>query len=159
MGSLSRGWKRLTTEDLSAAAAEPGGDAPPPPQTTRIEPGCEVDGTLKLEGPLTIEGEFRGAIDCGDDVTVRASGTVEAAIRARSLIIEGAVVGDVSATREVVITATGRLHGDVETPCLAVERGAFFQGQTRMYRPEVVARRRATDDDAPGLTRPVPTTP
>ena len=60
-----------------------------------------------------IEGEFSGEIRCRDQVTVLQSGTVEASIQARSLTIEGAVVGDVSATREVVIARSGRLHGDV----------------------------------------------
>ena len=46
------------------------------------------------------------------------------------------MVGDVVASREVVIFATGRLHGDVETPSFVIERGATFSGRTRMYRPE-----------------------
>jgi len=53
-----------------------------------------------------------------------------------SVVIRGAVVGDVTASREVVIHAGARLHGDVETPSLVIERGAFFNGRTRMYRPE-----------------------
>ena len=122
MGNRSIGWKRRSLVEPPAGAAGAANGA----QLTRIEPGCEIDGTLTLEGPLRIEGEFRGAIDCHDDVTILASGTVEASIHARSVIIEGAVVGDVSATREVVIGATGRLHGNLETPCLAIERGAFF---------------------------------
>ena len=35
-----------------------------------------------------------------------------------------------------MIHAGARLHGDVETPSLVVERGAFFNGAMRMYRPE-----------------------
>jgi cytoskeletal protein CcmA (bactofilin family) len=45
-------------------------------------------------------------------------------------------MGDVIATREVVLHSTGRLHGDVETPSLVIARGATFNGRTRMYRPE-----------------------
>jgi cytoskeletal protein CcmA (bactofilin family) len=154
MGNRSIGWKRRSLVEPPAGAAGAANGA----QLTRIEPGCEIDGTLTLEGPLRIEGEFRGAIDCHDDVTILASGTVEASIHARSVIIEGAVVGDVSATREVVIGATGRLHGNLETPCLAIERGAFFQGQTRMYRPEVIARRAADPDGpTPNAIRPATT--
>jgi cytoskeletal protein CcmA (bactofilin family) len=119
------------------------------PKATRIEPGCEVDGVLSLEGPLLIEGEFRGEIRCQDAVSVLQSGTVEASIEARTVTIEGAVVGNVTSTREVVIARRGKLHGDVVTPSLVIERGAFFQGATRMYRPEQLARRQSPGDSEP----------
>jgi cytoskeletal protein CcmA (bactofilin family) len=95
-----------------------------------------MNGRLVVEQSLQIEGEFRGEIECAHSVLVAESGAVEAPIRARTVEIRGAVVGDVVASREVVIFASGRLHGDVETPSLVVERGATFNGRTRMYRPE-----------------------
>jgi cytoskeletal protein CcmA (bactofilin family) len=77
---------------------------------------------------------------------VDAEAAVEARIRARTVVIHGAVVGDLEATREVVLHPTCRLHGDVETPSLVVERGAFFNGTTRMFRPEQIVRARAEAD-------------
>lgn len=173
MRSRAIGWKRRAVPE---EPPRPGGspraaDSPPPapeperkrPKATRIEPGCEVDGVLSLEGPLLIEGEFRGEIRCQDAVTVLQSGTVEARIEARAVTIEGAVVGDVTATREVVIARRGKLHGDVVTPSLVIERGAFFQGATRMYRPEQRARREtpreAQTPAAPGHDAPVAALP
>ena len=50
--------------------------------------------------------------------------TIEAPIRARTVEIRGAVVGDIVASREVVIHPSGKLHGNVETPSLVVARGA-----------------------------------
>ena len=95
-----------------------------------------MNGRLVVEQSLRIEGEFRGELESASSVFVSETGAVEAPIRARTVEIRGAVVGDVVAAREVVIFATGRLHGDVETPSLVVERGATFNGRTRMYRPE-----------------------
>ena len=140
MERRSLGWRRVPVEE---AVAQPPvrEEEDPGPSPTRIENGCEIEGHLTLSGPLLVDGEFRGQITCRDDVTVTESGTVEAPITARNLIIRGAVVGDVEATREVVVAATGRLHGAVVTPSFVVERGGFFQGTTRMYRPEVTARR------------------
>ena len=151
----SRGWRRIAPDAPQAgalpAAVEPAVGAPTPvaapgadaiagalapPGSSRIERGCEMSGKLVLERPLWIEGEFRGAIASESSVVVSEGGSVEAAIRARSVVIRGAVVGDVIASREVVIHAGARLHGDVETPSLVIERGAFFNGRTRMYRPE-----------------------
>jgi cytoskeletal protein CcmA (bactofilin family) len=108
--------------------------------TTFFDDGCEVNGRLVVRTSIAIDGEFRGAIESDETVTVGPAAAIEGDICARSVQIRGAVVGDVAASREVVIHATGRVHGDVSTPSLVVERGAFFSGRTRMYRPEVVAR-------------------
>jgi len=166
------GWKRKVVAEAptSAVATTPTGESPSVdspaleleperrrPKATRIEPGCEVDGVLSLEGPLLIEGEFRGEIRCQDAVTVLQSGTVEASIEARTVTIEGAVVGNVTATREIVIARWGKLHGDVVTPSLVIERGAFFQGATRMYRPEQLARGQTVSDAEPTGTGAGPT--
>jgi cytoskeletal protein CcmA (bactofilin family) len=106
------------------------------PGVARIEPGVEMNGRLVAPNSIRVEGEFRGELESAASVFVSESGAVEAPIRARSVEIRGAVVGDIVASREVVIHATGRLHGDVETPSLVVVRGATFNGRTRMYRPE-----------------------
>jgi len=110
---------------------------------TRIQPGVEMSGRLVTERSLRVDGEFRGQIESAAMVIVCETGAVEAPIRARTVEIRGAVVGDVVASREVVIHATGRLHGDVEAPSFVIERGAFFNGRTRMYRPERLAQSQA----------------
>jgi cytoskeletal protein CcmA (bactofilin family) len=139
MDTHPTGWRRL----LPGAAARTATLAPPEQESRASEPGVllledgvEMNGRLVVPRSLRIEGEFRGAIESGNTVFVSETGAVEAPIRARSVEIRGAVVGDVTASREIVIHATGRLHGDVETPSLVVERGATFNGHTRMYRPE-----------------------
>ncbi len=133
------GWRRLV---LGAPSNE---TAPPPPERKSgaseavvaiVEIGVEMNGRLVVPQSLRIEGEFRGELESAGSVFVSETGAVEAPIRARTVEIRGAVVGDIVASREVVIHATGRLHGDVETPSLVVLRGATFNGHTRMYRPE-----------------------
>ncbi len=144
MAMRSMGWRRLVIGAPEAGAATSPTPAAPVDATAladgvvRIERGVEMTGRLVVERPLRIEGEFRGEIESANAVVVSEGGTVEAPIRARIVEIRGAVVGDVVASREVVIHASGRLHGDVEAPSLVVLRGAFFNGRTRMYRPERV---------------------
>ena len=114
-----------------AQAALAGG----PARTTTIERGCEIEGDLRLPGALFVHGDFRGSIDCDDVVTIGHGGSVQARIRARSVVIVGSVVGDVEARRDVVLHTGARLHGDVRTPSLVIERGAFFNGRTEMAPP------------------------
>ena len=63
-----------------------------------------------------------------------------------------AVVGDVNARRQVILHANARLHGNIETACLEIERHAFFQGQTRMTRPQATSRRAQPSQPKPAAT-------
>ncbi len=133
------GWRRFVlggTERTATIPAPPQESGASEAGIALIEHGVEMNGRLVVPQSLRIEGEFRGEIESANTVFVSETGAVEAPIRARSVEIRGAVVGDISASREIVIHATGRLHGDVETPSLVVMRGATFNGRTRMYRPE-----------------------
>jgi len=139
MDMRGAGWRRFVvggTETEAPVAPAEVQPATPEANVAVIARGVEMNGSLVVPQSLRIDGEFRGKLDSGASVLVSDSGAVEAPIRARSVEIHGAVVGDIVASREVVIHATGRLHGDVETPSLVVARGATFNGRSRMYRPE-----------------------
>ena len=139
------GWVRrpLGTRD-TRPAAEPGRpEAEASGHKTFVFEGAEFEGTLRLRESFQIDSEFRGEIVSESTVSVGETAGVEAKIRAREVIISGAVVGEVSASRRLIIRSSGRLHGDVETPCLEVERGAVFNGRMTMVRPEVAARAHA----------------
>jgi cytoskeletal protein CcmA (bactofilin family) len=133
------GWKQIDIGESEEASASPAPEAPHP-IATFIEPGCEVEGRLVLSTSIQIDGEFRGAIVSQQTVTVGEEAAVEATIEARTVDLHGAVVGDVTASREVLLRSGSRLHGAVSAPSFVVERGAFFTGEIRMYRPEVAAR-------------------
>ena len=132
------------TTDSNAPGAPAALPVPEPPQPgtgqTFIEQGAEFDGTLRLRDSFRIDSEFRGEIVSEGRVVIAESAGIEADVRAREVEIAGAMVGDVKAGRQVIIRAGGRLHGDVETPCLEVEKGAFFNGRTSMARPESALR-------------------
>jgi cytoskeletal protein CcmA (bactofilin family) len=134
------GWRRLVpgaNERVSEPVPAPEAETiVPKPDAAIIARGVEMSGRLVVPKSLVVEGEFSGELEIANSVWITESGAVTAPIRARSVEIRGAVMGDIVATREVVIHATGRLHGDVETPSLVIARGATFNGRTRMYRPE-----------------------
>jgi cytoskeletal protein CcmA (bactofilin family) len=153
MATIGSSWEKLEvgrrlTGRGTAAVESPKASAPKE-HTAYILEGCEVEGTLALQNSLQIQGEFRGSIDARKTVTVDERATVTGDIQARIVIIHGAVVGDVTASREVVIHATGRLHGNVKAPAFELVRGAFMNGRTEMYRPErAIQAQRDEDLDA-----------
>ncbi len=115
-------------------------EAEPVPLTTFFDDDCKIDGKLVMKTSIQINGEFGGAIHCDETVTVGPDAAVQGSILARCVFVMGAVLGNIDASREVVLHGTGRITGDVKTPSFVIERGAFFNGRTRMYRPELVAR-------------------
>jgi cytoskeletal protein CcmA (bactofilin family) len=53
-------------------------------------------------------------------------------IRARVIVIDGKVEGDLYATESVNIRATAKVKGNVFAPRVGISEGAFFQGQVDM---------------------------
>ena len=140
-------WTRLPLGRTSEAMSDAPVAEPSAALRTFIDPGASFEGKLRLNEDLLIECEFRGEIESDARVIIGESAGVEAQIRAREVEIRGAVVGDVVATRQLTLRAGGRLHGAVETPCLEIEKHAFFNGSTTMVRPEVALRARAVEPE------------
>jgi len=151
MESTSTAWTRRLVGKLDS---RPGGEELPAPLEVAppavvVQAGCSLDGRLVTERLVQVEGDFRGSIESSARVVVAEGGSVVGDIRARSVTIHGAVVGDVSASREVQLRASGRVQGDVVTSSFELERGAYFNGNTRMLRPQDRSRS-AVDVSPPG---------
>jgi cytoskeletal protein CcmA (bactofilin family) len=88
----------------------------------------EIDGAESLES-LFIEGTVEGDIRLpGSRVTVGSGGHVAAGIAARSIVICGAVTGNITASERLEIRADGSLIGDACAPRITIETGAFIHG-------------------------------
>ena len=115
MSDARGGWIRRSVEGSARgapAAREESGSFLA--TSSMIEIGCEVEGDLRLEGPVVIHGDFKGSIESSDVVTIGEAGTVQGPIRGRQVLIHGSVVGDVRAIRDVVLNASARLQGGRE---------------------------------------------
>ena len=156
MENRQREWVKRPIGTSGADADAPGSAGTEPATMTRtfIDQGAAFAGTLRLHESLRLDAEFRGAIESEGTVVIGETAGVEADIRAREVVILGAVVGNVVATRQLTIRSGGRLHGDVETPCLEIEKHAFFNGRTTMARPERAVREAADAEPRTETPRP-----
>jgi cytoskeletal protein CcmA (bactofilin family) len=100
--------------------------------TAFIDQGSEFEGKLSFKDTVRIDGRFRGEISSDNTLIVGESGEIEANIRSKSVIVSGAVVGDIAAGQRVVLHKTARVDGDVETNTLLMEEGAVLNGQVKM---------------------------
>ncbi len=94
--------------------------------------GLTWKGSLRGSGGIRIDGAFDGDIGIHGLVVIGEEGRVTCEeIRAVTVIISGAVKGDIMAKR-VEILPTGRVWGDVVTTSFSTEEGAFMRGQITM---------------------------
>ena len=130
--SFGRGGDDGSTPMASSSPAPSGGGGGPGGLTAFIDQGSEFEGKLSFKDTVRIDGRFRGEIASENTLIVGESGEIDACIRSKTIAISGSVDGDVIASTKVVLHKTARVNGNVETPCLVMEEGAYLSGQVKM---------------------------
>jgi cytoskeletal protein CcmA (bactofilin family) len=97
-----------------------------------LGPNDSLKGTLRTESGVTIHGAVEGEIFAVGDVVVEASATVVATVEGRNIDIRGQVMGNVSSTKRLTLSGSGRLQGDASAGRLIVEDGATLNGSITM---------------------------
>ncbi len=105
---------------------------------TSIGSSVSIQGVLKAEGNIRIDGLFEGQIETAGNVIVGPNGKVGADIVARNVLVAGLVRGNIQTHERLEILANGRVLGDIEAVTLYIEEGGRHQGQTRMAGDEDV---------------------
>ena len=95
-----------------------------------IGQGVVIEGRITSSQDLRIDGRVEGTIEVGNHVLiVGASAAVKANLVARSILISGAVIGNVTATDRIDLQATGSVEGDISSPRLMMADGATVNGK------------------------------
>lgn len=99
---------------------------------TVIAAGTHVKGELHFVGALIIEGEVTGNISCQEEaesmVRILDKGLVRGEVRAPVVVVSGRVVGDIRADRQVELSKSAVVEGNVYYAVLEVEKGAEVNG-------------------------------
>lgn len=143
-----KNWKRVVLTEPETNAQEAATPEEPAQGSTFISSGAHFEGTLTLRGDFRIDSEFQGAVRTDGKVVVGESGSVVGDIEANAVELLGAVQGDISARRELILRAGSRLHGEITTACLEIERHAFFRGTTAMTEPQNTSRAHSRETHA-----------
>jgi cytoskeletal protein CcmA (bactofilin family) len=100
--------------------------------TSVLSEGINWKGNLGGSGGVRIEGTFEGDIAMRGLLVVGETGRVTCqTLRANTIIVAGAVKGDITAER-LEIRSTGKVWGNVVTVTFSTEEGAFLRGQITM---------------------------
>ena len=89
---------------------------------------AKTEGKFDIADSIKIECEVGGQLTVGVKLVVGQSGVVNADVRTVDAVIHGVYEGNMVATGNVEITATGRVTGNIETDSLVIAKGGFFNG-------------------------------
>jgi cytoskeletal protein CcmA (bactofilin family) len=99
---------------------------------TILGPESSFEGKLVFEGTVRIDGAFKGQIKTDNVLVIGQGARVEATVEVGSVVINGEVIGDVTAKQLIEIHAPGRVRGNITTPQLMIAKGVIFEGSCKM---------------------------
>jgi len=89
---------------------------------------AKIEGTFEIADSLEVECEIGGELNVRGKLTIGQQGVVTANVRTVDAVIKGSYEGNMVATGNVEIAATGRVMGNITTDSLVISKGGFFNG-------------------------------
>jgi len=108
--------------------------------TTVIADDLHIKGTITFATSLMIKGTLEGEIISEGLLVVGPTAKIEATIVTKSLVSQGEIKGDVTASEQVVLKETAVQTGNITTPYIIVENGSTFNGSCVMKRERTETR-------------------
>ena len=154
-------WKRDATPKPASVPAEPTAEPAPRPALapSALKPietqptenvvmnlgkSVVIKGELTASEDLTLYGQMEGRVAVPDHtLTVGPDANIHAEIRASTVVILGAVSGNITATIRVDIQSTGSVIGDIIAPRIAIAEGGQLLGKVQMTDDKTRVRRTA----------------
>ena len=122
----------LGRKEPQKAAAPPvqsnGHSAAPITLLTVIGETAKMEGKFEIADSIQIECEIGGELRVGGKLVIGEKGVVNANVETVDAIIMGHYDGNMTATGNVEIAATGRVSGNIKTDSLVISKGGFFNG-------------------------------
>lgn len=107
-------------------------------ETAVIGASIQIDGHLRGQEDLIIEGEVNGTVNLASHtLTIGNQATIKANVFAHTVYVDGTMEGDLYGAEQVLIRKTARMKGNVTSPRVSLEDGASFKGSIEMD-PEAV---------------------
>ncbi len=119
-----------------------------------------IKGELTGSEDLTIEGQVEGKIELRQNIlTIGPNGKIKAQIFAKAIVVQGEVIGNVTASERVDIRDNGSVDGDLSAPRVAIADGAHFRGAIDMQKQGAGPTTKPAADAKPTQASSTPTQP
>lgn len=103
---------------------------------TIIATAMRVEGELKSNGNIRIDGLVSGKVHTSQDLIIGPNAQIDADLIASNAVIAGVVKGNVTIKNSLTLAETGRIIGNISCTRLEVRNGALFVGNCRMQEPK-----------------------
>jgi cytoskeletal protein CcmA (bactofilin family) len=101
--------------------------------TAVIGPSIQIEGTLRGQEDLFVEGEVTGTIQLQNHtLTIGVQGKIKADVYAHTVFVEGSMDGDLFASEQVIVRKSAKVRGNITSPRVTLEDGAAFKGSIEM---------------------------
>ncbi len=94
-----------------------------------IGEGSIFEGKFYISGSMQINGKFEGEIKTEDQLIIGETGKVKTNVFAKRVVIAGTLIGNTTATEEVILLETGRILGDITAPVVHMKEGVVIEGR------------------------------
>jgi cytoskeletal protein CcmA (bactofilin family) len=94
--------------------------------------GTAVEGTIRSESDIRIDGTVKGKLTCNAKVIIGPTGYVDGEIKCQNAVIEGKFTGNIHVAELLNVRETAEIHGDVHTQKLNVQAGSIFNVNVHM---------------------------
>jgi cytoskeletal protein CcmA (bactofilin family) len=97
-----------------------------------IGPGTVVEGKIRSQGSVRIDGKLTGEITASESLAVGLSGEVDGNVTAKNVTIGGKVRGSITASEKIVFEGKAVIKGDIRASKLIIDEGCLFDGRVAM---------------------------
>ncbi|MEZ5006745.1 MAG: polymer-forming cytoskeletal protein [Chitinophagales bacterium] len=94
----------------------------------RISKGAIIEGEIKSETDIRIDGKIKGILNCAAKVVIGPTGEMEGEINCKDASLEGRVTGKLEVNGVLFLKKTARIEGEIYYKRLIVEEGASITG-------------------------------
>jgi cytoskeletal protein CcmA (bactofilin family) len=114
-------------------SSPPRSSAPSSRDAAVIGPSIHIDGDVRGEEDLLIEGEVSGTVNLkNNSLTIGPNGKVHADVYAHSIYVDGLCEGDLFGSERVNVRKSATVRGNITSPRVSLEDGAKFKGAIEM---------------------------
>ncbi len=146
-----------SSDSNSRSAPSTRGAGPSTPnQINMIGEGTVLEGTVRADGDLNINGKVIGKVLVKGKVVVAQSGSIEGEMAATSADLGGAFDGTATVEERLTLRSNARVTGTLNVARLVIEEGAVFDGDVVMGKRKVSSGSLDPLPKSPASSAPVP---
>ena len=107
-------------------------DITSPDKLNRIVVGTKIEGSLRSDSNIRIDGTLIGNVDTKGRLVIGPAGIIEGEITCQNAEIEGKINGKIVVEDLLSLKSSARIDGDIFTSKLSIDPGALFTGSSHM---------------------------